>query len=342
MAEGESRVMKGICPNCEKETEQKLVNAIEEIIIRGEAVPINVEYYKCNECGSEFRDPSSQKDPLETAYHEYRQRHGMLQPEKIKELREQYGLTQQEMSNLLGWGGATLSRYENGALQDEAHETILRLIQEPHNLLELIEQKPNSLDEKKKERTIAWLKENANGWEKSFTTIYENLFGSYDADKLSGYRILNISKLFNSMVFFCKESDVPKTKLNKLLFYADFKHFKDYSISITGVQYAHLPYGPAPDNYQLYVAALHDEEKSISIEEVQFPNGYTGEFLRAIKEPVLSMFSTTELKILAMVKECFAEFTASKISELSHQEKGYKDTRNGEIISYDYAQFLSI
>lgn len=334
--------MKGFCPNCEKERELDFIKAMEEVIVRSEAIPVNVEYYKCKECRSEFPDPTSTIDTLDVAYREYRQRHGMLQPEQIKELREKYGLTQQEMSNILGWGGATLSRYENGALQDEAHETILTLIKEPHNLLDLIEQKPNALDEKKKERTIICLKENAKTREKSFAAIYENRFGSYDANKFSGYCTLNIPKLFNSMMFFCKEVDVPKTKLNKLLFYADFKHFKDYSISITGVQYAHLPYGPAPDNYQFYVAVLHDEEKSVSIQEVQFPNGYTGEFLRAIKEPALSMFSTTELKILAVVKECFAEFTATKISELSHQEKGYQDTRDGELISYDYAQYLSI
>ena len=143
------------------------------------------------------------------------------------------------------------------------------------------------------------------------------------------------------MIFFCKDADIPKTKLNKLMFYADFKHFKDYAISITGVQYAHLPYGPAPDHYELFVAALHDEEKSVSINEVQF-NDYSGEYLRAVKEPDLSIFSTTELKILAMVKEYFAGFNAKKISDLSHQEKGYQDTRNGELISYEYGQFLSI
>ena len=333
--------MKGICPNCEKETDLAFVNSIENINVRGEAIPVNVGYLKCNECGTEFRDPQSQEDPLEIAYNEYRKRHGMLQPERIKEIREEFGLTQQEMSSLLGWGGATLSRYENGALQDEAHETILRLIQDPHNLLELIEQRPNALDEKKKGRFLACLKEFSSGWEKSFTTFYENQFGLYEANSFSGYKSLDISKLFNSMIFFCKDVDVPKTKLNKLMFYADFKHFKDYAISMTGVQYAHLPYGPAPDHYEFFVAALHDEEKSISINEVQF-NDYSGEYLRAVKEPVLSMFSTSELKILAMVKEYFAEFTAKKTSELSHQEKGYQETRNGELISYEFAQFLSI
>jgi len=333
--------MKGICPNCEKETELEFIQGVEDVVVRGEPIPVNVEYLKCTECETEFNDPSSQKDPLDTAYREYRQRHGMLQPEKIKALREQYGLNQQEMSTLLGWGGATLSRYENGALQDEAHETILKLIQEPHNLLELIEQKPEALDEKKRDRIVASLKELTSGWERSFTTILEELFGSYEANKFSGYKQLDISKLFNSMIFFCKEDRIPKTKLNKLMFYADFKHFKDYAVSITGVQYAHLPYGPAPDHYEHYVAALHDDEGSVSIEEVQFDD-YSGEYLLAIKEPVLSIFSTTELKILAAVKEHFANLSAKKIIELSHQEQGYKETRNGELISYDYAQSLSI
>jgi len=38
-----------------------------------------------------------------------------------------YPITQEELGVLLGWGGATLSRYENGALQDEVHEKMLRM-----------------------------------------------------------------------------------------------------------------------------------------------------------------------------------------------------------------------
>lgn len=333
--------MKGLCPNCEKGTELVLMSGVEEIMVRGEAIPVNVEYLRCKECETEFRDPRTQRDPLETAYKVFRKRHGMLQPERIRELRERYALTQHELTELLGWGGATLSRYENGALQDDAHETVLRLIQEPNNLLELIEQKPNVLDDKKAKQIMTSLKKASNLSERSIPTIYENLFGTYEADIFSGYKLLDIHKLFNALVFFCLGNEIPKTKLNKLMFYADFKHFKDYAISITGVQYAHLPYGPAPDHYEMYLAALHDEEEAVSINEVQY-NEYSGEYLQAMKEPVLAMFSTSELKILAMVKEQFTEFTAKRISDISHQEKGYQETGNGDLISYEYAQFLSI
>src|SRR3990167_669258 len=141
--------MKGICPNCEKETEIELVKTKEEIQVRGEIIEVEVEYYKCLGCGEEFDDPRSNDDPLDKAYREYRRRHGMLQPEEIRVFRKRYGLTQNELSSLLGWGGATLSRYENGALQDEAHERVLRLAMEPHNLLKLMEKTEGSLPENK-------------------------------------------------------------------------------------------------------------------------------------------------------------------------------------------------
>ena len=143
------------------------------------------------------------------------------------------------------------------------------------------------------------------------------------------------------MIYFCSGEAVPKTKLNKLLFYADFSHFKEYTISITGAQYAHLPYGPAPDHFQFFIAALHDEEQAVEIEEREFSD-FLGEFLAGTRDAELSIFDTTELKILSTVKEHFAPLTAKAISQLSHQEKGYQETKNGELISYHYAESLGV
>ncbi len=333
--------MKGICPTCEKETDLEFVNRVEDITVRGENIPVRVEYFKCLDCGSEFEDPQSIYDPLEVAYHEYRTRHGMVQPEEIKQFRERFGLTQLELSNLLGLGGATLSRYENGALQDDAHNTMINLAMQPENLLELIEEKTSVLSAEKRERIINLLKDITGEHEKSFLSILETRFGSYPASILSGYQPLNIAKLLNAMIFFCKGQEIPKTKLNKLVFYADFKHYKEYSISITGVCYAHLPHGPVPDKYDYYMATLLDDEKAVFVDERQFPN-YTGEFLTAIKEPDLGIFSTTEIKTLAMVKEFFEKYSAKDIRNFSHEERGYQVTRDGELISYEYAQFLKI
>jgi len=329
--------MKGICPHCEKETNLELIRSEEEIKVRGELIKVKAEYYKCNSCGNEFDDPRSQDDPLDKAYREYRRRHGMMQPEEIRGLRKRYGLTQSEMRSLLGWGGATLSRYENGALQDETHEKSLRLAADPRNLLRLIEGAPQALSEEKRGRLMNELRA-AEEEAYSFDRIYEERFAKYEADEYSGYRKLDLAKLFNAMIYFCK-GGVLKTKLNKLLFYADFKHFREYAVSITGARYAHIPFGPAPDKYAYYFATLL-EEGDIKAEEVAYSEEAVGERFVAAKEPDLSLFSDSEIMVLATVKEHFKKFTAKKITDFSHEEKGYKETPTGKLISYVFAEDL--
>jgi len=330
--------MRGICPNCEKETELELIQKVEDIKVRGEVIKVEVKYYKCKSCGEEFEDPRSDEDPLDKAYREYRRLHGMIEPEEIRDFRKKFGLTQNEMSRLLGWGGATLSRYENGALQDETHEKSLRLAMDPRNLLKLIETTPNVLPEEKRSRLINELRA-AEEETCSLERVYEERFGKYEASELSGYRKLDLAKLFNAILYFCK-GGVLKTKLNKLLFYADFKHFKDYAVSITGARYAHIPFGPAPDKYALYFATLIEND-AIKVEE-NIIGVFVGEELISIKEPDFSLFSDSELKILATVKEHFKDFTANKIKDFSHDEKAYKETAPGNIISYEYANDLKL
>ena len=263
----------------------------------------------------------------------------MTQPEEIRALRTKYGLTQGELSKLLGWGAATLSRYENGALQDEAHEKVLRLATDPRNLLKLIQESPGVLSETKCNRLVEQLR-TAEEEACSFPKIYEDRFGRYQADALSGYRKLDLSKLFDAILFFCKEP-VFKTVLNKLLFYADFKHFKEYKISITGARYARVPYGPAPDKWDHYYAFLKDEEL-LSVDEVFYKEDVGGEKLTAETPPDLNRFSEDELGTLMFVKRYFRGWKAKQISDFSHNEKGYLETPTGRLISYSHADDLQI
>jgi putative zinc finger/helix-turn-helix YgiT family protein len=333
--------MRDICPNCEQETTLESIRKNEEITVRGESVCANVQYYRCNECGAEFRAPDSADDPLDMAYREYRRRHGMLQPEEIRQFREQYDLTQSELASLLGWGAVTLSRYENGALQDEAHDTGLRLAMQSKNLLELVERKPDAIGRRKRERLFRTLRRPREQWDGVCTIAGDTLEGRYDPDVYSGYLPLNVAKFHNAMIYFCAGDAVPRTKLNKLLFYADFKHFKEYAVGITGARYVHLPHGPVPDNHERHVAILHDVEGALMIEERVFDN-YSGEYLTATRESNLDIFSTTERLVLGFVKEYFSRRTASFMSDMSHNEDAYTQTRQGERISYRFAESLSV
>ncbi len=332
--------MKGICPFCEEERVLEHSTVPENIKVRGELIEVESQHLKCLSCGNSFDDPQSEFDPLVLAYREYRKRHGMTQPEEIKQFRKRYGLTQSELSAILSWGIATLNRYENGALQDEAHEKTLRLAMKPENFLKLIEETPSALSEEKRKRLVEELRKEEEE-SLSFERVIELHFGRYEPDEFSGYKKLELSKLFNAILFFCKEPGVMKTKLNKLLFYADFKHFKEYAVSITGARYAHVPFGPAPDNYEFYFAMLIGNG-SLTVEEISFAEKVTGENFVSHIKPDLSIFSESELKILASVKEYFKDFFANKITKFSHEEEGYKETDDGKIISYKYAAKLKI
>jgi len=332
-------IMKGVCPNCEKITELELIKAIEEFNVRGELIKVKVEHYKCKKCGEEFDDPNSKDDPLDRVYREYRRKKGMIQPEEIREVRRLYGLTQNELSKLAGWGGATLSRYENGALQDDAHDRILQLVKNPQNMHRLIIKNGSFLPEEKKNRLLEELSAAVEEIY-SFPNIYKERFGKYEPSIESGYNKLDLNKLFQIIKFFAKDG-VFKSKLCKLVFYADFKHFKDYAVSISGAKYAHADHGPVPDNYEHYFATLMHDEKAIRFEEINYRD-YIGEKYYSEVEPDLTLFSDNELEVLFQVKMFFKSYNATQIREFSHKERGYNETKVGDIISYDYANDLQI
>jgi putative zinc finger/helix-turn-helix YgiT family protein len=331
--------MQGFCPSCEKETELVRIQSIEEINVKGEKIPVEMDRFKCNECGEEFDNPSPAYDPLAVAYREYRRRKGMVQPEQIRAFREKYELTQKELSDLLGFGGATLSRYENGTLQDEAHDTILRLALEPHNLLSIIEEKSYALNSTKRERLLQLLNME---FESSDILLLLRIRGiNQSPNILNGYRTLDIRKVLSAVKIFSYGARVYKTKLNKLLFYADFKHFKGYSVSITGLNYAHLPLGPVPDQYELLYESLLRYDPTLQKEEdVSLDCG--AEFFSCEVEPDHSALTIAELQTLLSIKEFFKSYNSKRIVEFSHDEKAYQITQKGQIISYAYSDDLRV
>ena len=335
--------VRGLCSNCEKETRLELVTKEEVIRVRNKPIKIELQYLRCVECGDEAFDPSLNVDPFSPAYRKYRKEYGFLQPEEIREWRKANKLTQGELAKLLGVGGATISRYENGALQDPSHEKLLRLAMNPSNLLQLVDQSEGVFTESKKRRLIEGLEQVQAGGNSIDSTIMVSL-GNYEPDEYSGYRKLDLEKLYSAILFFCKEG-VLKTKLNKLLFYADFEHYKGYAISITGARYAHIPFGPAPDNYEIYYGALSSQKAIEFIEEI-YPakrggEPVVGEIIKAVKKPDLSLFAASELRIMASVQEDFEKYNAREITDLSHKEVGYQETEDGGTISYDYAKKLN-
>lgn len=156
----------------------------------------------------------------------------------------------------------------------------------------------------------------------------------------NGYREFSLEKFSAVMLFFIVRAGVKmmtRTKLNKLAFYADFYHHRATGRSITGTTYRHLPYGPVVDGYEEILAFL-DEHDVIAIESVTTRHG-DREVIRAVGDAP-AVLSESERDTLERVAKAFGSMTAEELSEASHVERAWKDTRTGEEIAYGYSMFL--
>jgi len=328
--------MKIYCPVCNYEDGFEIIEKNTTIVVRGEPTKVNISYHKCGKCGEEFLVNDLDDDPLAKAFAAYREKHKLLKPNEIRQFREGYSLTQAEFAKLLGLGVATISRYESGKLQEESHDTLIKLAMDSECFRNIVSNSEGVLNEKKKQRILEQDSDQIADNFKRFITIN---FESKEVDEFNGFRLFDFGKFSNATLFFCKEG-VVKTKLNKLMFYADFLHFKDYVLSITGAKYAHVPFGPAPTNYDLYFP-LMIRQGLLAVEEIDY-GGYLGEKYTSLINPDLNIFSEGELRVLSIVKEFFRGYKANEISEYSHVEKGYQETSNGKMISYRYADDMKI
>jgi len=145
---------------------------------------------------------------------------------------------------------------------------------------------------------------------------------------------------FAEMVFFFSEQLQPwKTKLNKLLFYADFHCFGNSGKSISGVNYRAISMGPVPDKFQTLFEFLNNTNV-VEINSSYFTNGGIGEQFFPARERKFnsSLFTDQENKSLFEVAERFKSTTTDEIIEISHKEKAWLDNKDKlDLINYLYA-----
>lgn len=131
--------MKQYCPVCGCEQEVLLIQKEETYPVKGEAITITATVCVCAKCGEEIMTFDYDDDNLRKAYAKYRAAHGLLQPDEIKTIREQYGVSQVTFARIIGVGDKTIARYENGSLQDEAINNLIMLAQDPKNFSLLLD-----------------------------------------------------------------------------------------------------------------------------------------------------------------------------------------------------------
>lgn len=316
--------------------EMKVQSEARTFIYRKESFTTRFHYYLCEDSGQRFEDERFARINHVQVLNKYRAKHNLPFQQEIAELRERYKLSASKISEILGFGVNTYRNYENGEVPSTSNARLLQLAFNSQEFLKLV-RISNALNEKK----ISALQKRITKWDEMTDEIGHCIYHLETGlpDEFNGYRSFNFLKTASLANMLCNLTDAFKTKLNKLLFYIDFDHFRNHGQSITGLQYCAISWGPVPNNFNLLFDHLV-QLKYLNHEYHVFPYGYEGEkFLpRDLTGEQLCKLTESESKSVDYVVRKIGSLNSAQISELSHKEKGWIDNKDiNARISYEYS-----
>jgi len=141
--------------------------------------------------------------------------------------------------------------------------------------------------------------------------------------------ILYISKLSQD------DRRLGATKLNKILFFADFAAYRKRRNPISDDTYQRLENGPAP-RHLVPVRERLIKNGSLAIQKVSY-YGKTQERTVALRDPDLNLFKADEIALIDSVIKAFWDKDGTDVSLLSHDFVGWRVAANGEEIPYAVA-----
>jgi putative zinc finger/helix-turn-helix YgiT family protein len=311
-----------------------VVTEIREMTFRKEQFNLIFHAYKCVDTGDQFEDEKFAELNYNQVINQYRVKHRIPFPEQIRSIRERYALSAAKMSEVLGMGPNTWSNYESGEVPSKSHGNLIQMISETASFKKYVESYCE-LEEKDRFKILKKL---------------ENLptQGCYCNDKLSrfeklpdittGFKPFDKEKTKQIVLFFAENQQPYKTKINKLLWYADNYQFKNTAQSISGMSYRAISYGPVPEHYEVLFDVLEDME-IIEKDWTLTDNGPIEKIIAAQNQKFdSSIFTPSELETLGYIAEKFKNTSASEIVDISHHELAWKENIDAKrIISFQYA-----
>ncbi len=304
---------------------------IEERIIpfRKENFTVQYHFYLCEDSNDQFTTTELDELNIAQVNNQYRAAHRLPFPEEIISTRKKYGLHASKMSEVMGFGANSYRNYEKGEVPSESNARLIQLAQHPREFHKLLELSKASLPPEtynKAVKKIAHLlsEEQAHGFQSSWENYL--ISGSSLPDEFTGYRKPDFERLTEMIVYFAGKLSPYKTRLNKLLFYADFSHFRTTGYSISGAQYVAIKMGPVPNNFSS-LFAVAEKKQDIDILYAEFASGQTSEqFIPyAGRQFRTGLFSETEIACLEKVVSTFDRTSTQEIIRISHQEKAWKE-----------------
>lgn len=127
-------------------------------------------------------------------------------------------------------------------------------------------------------------------------------------------------------------------KLNKILYYSDFRAFERFGVPLTGVRYWRLPQGPAPKKLK-HVERELIEEGAIRVEDIDliYPGrAYKQKRTIALRNPETRLFTSDEIALVDEVIRDLWHQNATEASNASHDVR-WRVLQHKDPLPYEFA-----
>lgn len=328
-----------LCLICMKEHDVDTVGIIDDEIYKNEEVTFYAIYEYCSNTDEFLENEEMIKKNSLAMKDAYRVKMGLLTSDEIIDIRRKYDISQKDFSEVLGWGKATITRYENHQVQDRIHDDVLRKIDDdPKWFLDMLKRTKGKIPDKAylkyRQKANEEFKKKENCY--LIDSIYA-IYANFKDETITGGANLNLNKVVEMINYIAKNVySLHKVKLMKMLWYSDMLHFKRHGKTISGLVYSALPLGAVPMGY----------DKIVLLDDVRFEVIDYGERIGYRFKPVpgfeIKELGLSEYETLDTIIYEFGNMDTNEIVKTMHAEEAYKHTNSNCIIPFSFAEQLSI
>ncbi len=330
---------KKLCLICMEEHDVDTVEVVETEVFKDEEVSFTAVYEYCSNADEYLETEEMIKINSLAMKDAYREKVGLLTSGEIIDIREKYGVSQKDFSEILEWGRATITRYENHQIQDRAHDDVLRKIDyDPKWFLEMLERAKGRISEKAFDKYYHEASEQFKKKRNQYLIdSIQAIYADFEDENLTGKAKLSLSKVVEMINYIAsKVPSLHKVKLMKMLWYSDNLHYKRNGISISGLVYSALPMGAVPEGY----------EQIVLLDGVKYDIVWYGEnvgyrFMPAPEFEVKEL-AESEIEALDAVILHLGNLNTDEIVHKMHREEAYKCTDSNCFIPFSYAVELTL
>ncbi len=319
----------------------KLIREKRKLFFRKEEFEFTHHAFRCDDTEEQFTTTELDELNLNQVYNQYRDKHNIPFPKEIFEIRSKFGVSASKMSDVLGLGVNSYRLYEDGEIPNLSNARLIQSVNDPEVFKKMV-LLCDKLDQKEKNKLYKHIEKIIDFEQENLSELlFENhLIGDSKPSLQTGFITPNFEKLSAMVSYFSEKLSPFKTKLNKLLFYADFLNFKETGFSMSGFRYRAIDLGPVPNNFQSLFEYMQQKGR-IEIQNKVFENDIVGEQFVKKSDFETGLFSPIELEILSKVANRFKEVKTKEIIDLSHEEHAWiENEKEKSIISYNAAFVL--